>query len=66
MITIAVAHGAAEEEAIERVLDAAGIRYSESLEADERADERAVCYLARTYQVADSDAEAARSALLNM
>jgi hypothetical protein len=63
MITIAVAHGAKEEEAIERALDAAGIVYEESLEADERADERAVCYLARAYSVAEVDAEAARAAL---
>lgn len=63
MITIALAHDAAEESAIERALDAAGITYSESLEADERADERAVCFLARAYSVAEADAEAARRAL---
>jgi hypothetical protein len=63
MITIALAHGAKEEEAIERALDAAGIAYTESLEADERADERAVCYLARAYAVSDADAEVAREAL---
>ena len=64
MITIALAHNAAEEEAIERALDAAGVAYSESLEADERASERAVCYLARAYAVSDADAEAARRVLL--
>ncbi|HEX7137884.1 MAG TPA: hypothetical protein VF219_08565 [Vicinamibacterales bacterium] len=63
MITIAHAHSAAEEEAIERALDAAGIAYSESLEADERASERAVCYLARAYAVDEADAEAARRLL---
>jgi len=64
MITIALAHGAEEEEAIERALDTAGIAYTESLEADERADERAVCYLARAYAVSEADADAARDALL--
>ena len=64
MITIALAHGAEEEEEIERALDAAGIAYTESLEADERADERAVCYLARAYAVSEADADAARNALL--
>ncbi|HEV8434769.1 MAG TPA: hypothetical protein VGR95_15255 [Thermoanaerobaculia bacterium] len=64
MITIALAHGAEEEEAIERALDAAGIAYTESLEADERADERAVSYLARAYSVSEADAKAARDALL--
>ena len=63
MITIALAHGAEEEEAIERALDAAGIAYTESLEADERADERAVCYLARAYAVSEADADAARDVL---
>lgn len=63
MITIAHAHSAAEEAAIERALDAAGIAYTESLEADEQADESAVCYLARAYSVSEADAEAAREAL---
>jgi|GEM_PF-4345185 len=63
MITIALAHDAKEEEAIERALDAAGIAYTESLEADERADERAVCYLARAYAVSEADADVARDAL---
>ena len=63
MITVAYAHNAAEELAIERALDAAGIAYSESLEADERANEGAVCYLARAYSVSEADAEAARQAL---
>lgn len=63
MIAIAYAHNAAEESAIEAALDAAGIAYTESLEADERADERAVCYLARAYSVAKADVEAARAAL---
>lgn len=63
MIKVAYAHSAAEEAAIERALDAAGIAYTESLEADENADEGAVCYLARAYSVSESDAEAARSAL---
>ena len=63
MIKIALAHGATEEEAIERALDAAGIAYSESLEADENASEGAVCFLARAYAVDDADAEAARHAL---
>ena len=66
MITIAYAHNAAEEAAIERALDAAGIAYTESLEADENADEKAVCYLARAYSVSEVDAVAARSALSGM
>lgn len=66
MITIALAHSAAEESAIERALDAAGIAYTESLDADERANERAVCFLARAYSVADEDAEAARRALAEL
>lgn len=65
MITVAYAHSAAEESAIERALDAAGIVYAESLEADENASEDAVCYLARAYSVSEGDAEAARSALRN-
>ncbi len=65
MITVAYAHTAAEESAIERALDAAGITYVESLEADEHASEDAVCYLARAYSVSEADADAARSALLN-
>ena len=63
MVTIALAHTAAEEEAIEHALDAAGIVYSESLEADERASERAVCFLARAYAVSEADADAARQVL---
>ena len=63
MITIALAHGAKEEEAIERALDAAGIAYTDSLEADERANEGAVCFLARAYAVSEADADAARAAV---
>lgn len=66
MITVAYAHTASEESAIERALDAAGITYSESLEADERANEGAVCFLARAYSVGERDADAARSALAHV
>src|SRR5947209_1831311 len=63
MITIVYAHDAAEEAAIERALDAAGIAYTESLEADEHAKKGAVCFLARAYSVSEADAEKARAAL---
>jgi hypothetical protein len=53
VVTIAHAHTAVEEEAIER-----------ALEADERASERAVCFLARAYAVPEADADAARRVLL--
>jgi len=62
-ITIALAHSADEEATIEQVLDEAGIAYSESLEADERAKEGAVCYLARGYAVSEADAATARRLL---
>jgi hypothetical protein len=63
VITIAYAHNASEESAIERALDAAGIAYSDSLEADERANEGAVCLLARAYAVSEADAGTARRTL---
>jgi hypothetical protein len=64
VVTVALAHTAAEEEAIERALDAAGIAYSDSLEGDEQPNERAVCFLARAYAVSEADADAARRLLL--
>jgi hypothetical protein len=52
VITVAYAHSASEEATIER-----------ALEADERANEGAVCFLARAYSVGEADADVAREAL---
>jgi hypothetical protein len=65
-VTVAFAHTAQEESAIERALDAAGIAYTESLEADEGAAADAVCFLARAYAVSEEDAEKARRILAEL
>ena len=57
--TVALAHTADDETLIEKALDAAGIAYSEALEADEQTSGHAVCFLARGYAV---DAERAADA----
>ena len=65
-VTVALAHTAQEESAIERALDAAGIAYTDSLEADDRAGEGAVCFLVRAYAVSEEDAEEARRSLAEL
>lgn len=61
--TIFVARNAIEEERVERVLAAAGIVFDVTLDAVERSEPGAVCFLGLQYRVTAAEAQRCRELL---